>query len=165
MKKILLILLLIISVGCNKQNVKIEQPNNEVVEESNNEIIEKPQDNKEEIIPENDPINIYLFWGDGCKACANLKDFFNNLDSSYNKYFNLVQYEIWYNEENSELMHKVGNYLNQTYYAIPFLVIGDEIIIGINEAKKEYILEKIIEEYNNDRYDVIEKLDNLVIFN
>ena len=148
-------MLLIISVGCNKQNVEIEQPNNEVIEESNNEIIEKPQDNKEEIIPENDPINIYLFWGDGCEACANLKDFFNNLDSSYNKYFNLVQYEIWYNEENSELMHKVGNYLNQTYYAIPFLVIGDEIIIGINEAKKEYILEKIIEEYNNDRYDVM----------
>ena len=37
MKKILLILLLIISVGCNKQNVEIEQPNNEVIEEYNND--------------------------------------------------------------------------------------------------------------------------------
>lgn len=156
MKKILLILLLIISVGCNKENVEIENPNNEVIEE-NESIIEEPNNEmqNDEI---KEPINIYLFWGDGCEACANLKEFFNNLDNSYNKYFNLIKYEVWYNEENYELMHKIGDYLNQTYYAVPFLVVGDEIIIGADDAKKEYILEKIIEEYNNDRYDVMDRL-------
>ena len=155
MKKILIILLLIISVGCNKQNVEIEPSDNEVVEEPNEEIIEESQDNEDVI---QDPINIYLFWGDGCGACANLKEFFNNLDDSYNKYFNLIKYEVWYNDENYELMHKVGDYLNQTYYAVPFLVVGDEIIIGADDAKKEYILERIVEEYNNDRYDVMNKI-------
>ena len=81
--------------------------------------------------------------------------FVHNLDSSYDKYFNLVQYEVWNDEENSELMHEVGDLLNQTYYAVPFLVVGDEVIVGFSESKVEYILDKIIEEYNIERYDVM----------
>ena len=154
MKKIIIILLLIISIGCNKQEIiENEESNQQVENNSNEEIIIDKESNEE-------PINIYLFWGDGCPVCANLKKFFNDLDSSYIKYFNLVQYEIWYNEENRDLMHKVGDLLNQTYYALPFLVIGDEIIVGFNDAKKEYILDRIIDEYNNERYDVMEKLNN-----
>lgn len=86
MKKIFIILLLIISVGCSKQ---------EIIEDNkeNNEIIENENQNNNQQISK-DPINIYLFWGDGCGACANLKEFFNNLDSSYNKYFNLIKYEV-----------------------------------------------------------------------
>ena len=152
MKKTFIILLLLISVGCNKQE-NLNNENNKQLQ--NNEIIE---DNNSQTSEE--PINVYLFWGDGCHVCASLKEFFNNLDSSYDKYFNLVQYEVWNNEENSELMHKVGDYLNQTYYAVPFLVIGDEVIVGFSESKKEYILDKIIEEYNNDRYDVMNELGN-----
>ena len=65
MKKILLILLLIISVGCNKENVEIENPNNEVIEENEN-IIEEPN-NETQDDETKEPINIYLFWGDGCE--------------------------------------------------------------------------------------------------
>lgn len=150
MKKIIIILLLIISVGCNKQQIIDDN-------KENNEIIENENQNNDSQISEG-PINIYLFWGDGCHACASLKEFFNNLDSSYDKYFNLVKYEVWNNEENSNLMHEVGDKLNQTYYAVPFLVIGDEIIVGFSESKEDYILDKIIEEYNNDRYDVMNEV-------
>ena len=55
-------------------------------------------------------------------------------------------------------MHEVGEKLNQTYYAVPFLVIGDEIIVGFSESKEDYILDKIIEEYNNERYDVMNEV-------
>ena len=147
MRKILLILLLFISVGCNKQNIEeiTKEPVDEIDDTLNNK--EELEDNTQnnDGVSDDEPINIYLFWGDGCGACANLKEFFNNLDNSYNNYFNLIKYEVWYNEENYELMHKIGDYLNQTYYAVPFLVVGDEIIIGADDAKKEYILEKIIE--------------------
>ena len=160
MRKILLILLLFISVGCNKQNIEeiTKEPVDEIDDTLNNK--EELEDNTQnnDGVSDDEPINIYLFWGDGCGACANLKEFFNNLDNSYNNYFNLIKYEVWYNEENYELMHKIGDYLNQTYYAVPFLVVGDEIIIGADDAKKEYILEKIIDEYNNDRYDVMDRL-------
>ena len=73
MKKILLILLLIVLVGCNQKT--IEQPS-EIIDEPS-EVIEEPNYD----IQDKEPINIYLFWGDGCGACANLKEFFNNLDS------------------------------------------------------------------------------------
>ena len=154
MKKILIILLLIITVGCSNKEVIINDEENKV----DNGMQINENENNSQISDE--PINIYLFWGSTCHACANLKEFFNELDDSYNKYFNLKKYEVWYNEENKKLMYEVGEFLNQTYYAVPFLVVGDEVIVGFNESKKEYILDKIIEEYNNDRYDVMEKLNN-----
>ena len=56
-------------------------------------------------------------------------------------------------------MHEVGNKLNQTYFAVPFLVIGDEVIVGYNNSKDNYIKEKIIEAYNNGEYiDVVEQI-------
>ena len=157
MKNLIIILLLIISAGCNKQDFESfeKDHSNQVID--NSEIIENNTQDKEEI-NNDEPINIYLFWGNGCHACANLKEFFNNLDSSYNKYFNLVQYEVWHNEDNQKLMHEIGEKLNETYYAVPYLVIGDEVIVGFSEAKKNYILDKIIDEYNNDRIDIMEKL-------
>ena len=153
--KVLFILLLIMSVGCNKQDNKTINDVNEKVEIKDN-VKDDKENIKEDVQGDNlEPINIYLFWGDGCYACANMKSFFDNLDEKYNKYFNLIKYEIWHNEENRNLMYKVGNYLNQTEFFIPFLVIGDEVITGYSESKKEYILDKIIEEYKNDRYDVM----------
>lgn len=152
MKKIIIILvLLIISVGCvdKQNNLKDkniqDEPNKEIIDNKNEEI-----NNKKE-----EPINIYLFWGDGCHVCANIEKFFNELDDDYNQYFNLIKYQVWGNKENQELMMKIGEEINETYYAVPYLVIGDEVIVGFNEEKKEYILDRIIEEYNNDRYDVM----------
>ena len=102
MRKILLILLLFISVGCNKQNIEeiTKEPVDEIDDTLNNK--EELEDNTQnnDGVSDDEPINIYLFWGDGCGACANLKEFFNNLDNSYNNYFNLIKYEVWYNEEN-----------------------------------------------------------------
>ena len=144
MKKIIIILLLIITVGCSNKEVIINDEENKV----DNGMQTNENQNNSQISDE--PINIYLFWGSTC----------HELDDSYNKYFNLKKYEVWYNEENKKLMYEVGELLNQTYYAVPFLVVGDEVIVGFNESKKEYILDKIIEEYNNDRYDVMEKLNN-----
>ena len=152
MKKILIILLLIITVGCSNKEV--------IINDEENKVDNGMQTNENNSQISDEPINIYLFWGSTCHACANLKEFLNELDDSYNKYFNLKKYEVRYNEENKKLMYEVGEFLNQTYYAVPFLVVGDEVIVGFNESKKEYILDKIIEEYNNDRYDVMEELNN-----
>ena len=85
--------------------------------------------------------------------------YFDTLEEEYGNYYNLVKYEVWYNEENENLMHEVGNRLNQTYFAVPFLVIGDEVIVGYNSNKDNYIKGKIIEEYNNNEYiDVVEQI-------
>lgn len=150
--RLLIIIGCIILVGCNNKNVDSLEPTpnqSDVSDETEEEIIDE---NKE-------AINVYLFWGDGCHICENLMTYFEELEKEYGNYYNLIKYEVWYNEENSNLMHEVGNRLNQTYFAVPFLVIGDEVIVGYNNSKDNYIKKRIIEEYNNNKYvDVVEQI-------
>ena len=53
-----------------------------------------------------DKINVYFFHGDGCPHCENATKFFDSIKKEYEKYYNLEKYEVWYNEENSNLMEK-----------------------------------------------------------
>lgn len=155
--KLLIVVGCLILVGCGNENIETLDPANQPnVSEGTGE----NQTNEKEIIDENkEAINVYLFWGDGCHICENLMAYFDILEEEYGNYYNLVKYEVWYNEENNNLMHEVGNKLNQTYFAVPFLVIGDEVIVGYNNSKDNYIKEKIIEEYNNGEYiDVVEQI-------
>lgn len=106
-----------------------------------------------------DKINIYLFWGDGCNACRNLKSYFKQLDNEIGDYYNLILYEVWSNEDNKQLMNKVNEYLKNTNNAVPYLIIGDESIIGFNDSYKDYIKSKIIEEYNKGtNFDIMDKI-------
>lgn len=154
--KLLIVVGCLILVGCGNENIETLDPYNQP------NVSEETGENQanEEIIDENkEAINVYLFWGDGCHICENLMAYFDTLEEEYGNYYNLVKYEVWYNEENNNLMHEVGNKLNQTYFAVPFLVIGDEVIVGYNNSKDNYIKEKIIEEYNNGEYiDVVEQI-------
>ena len=71
----------------------------------------------------------------------------------------MIKYEVWYNEDNNNLMTQVGEKLNQNYFAVLFLVIGDEIIVGYNFSKDNYIKNRIIEEYNNVEYiDIVKQI-------
>ena len=160
--KLLVIVGCLILVGCTKENSELnnDSSNNQenIVDDSN----KVDEDNSNEISDENkESINIYLFWGDGCHICENLMTYFDTLEKEYGNYYNLVKYEVWHNEENNRLMHEVGNRLNQTYYAVPFLVIGDEVIVGYSSSKDEYIKNRIIEEYNNSEYvDIIAQINS-----
>lgn len=156
--KLLIIIGCVILVGCNnKNNVSIDQVPNEP--DISDEIID--EENQDNIDENKDPINVYLFWGNGCHICENLMAYFDTLEEEYGDYYNLIKYEVWYNEENQNLMYEVGNRLDQTYFAVPFLVIGDEVIVGYNSDKDNYIKERIVEEYNNSEYsDIVEQINS-----
>ena len=51
-------------------------------------------------------VNLYFFRGEGCPHCAEEEKF---LETIKNKYDNLtiIDYEVWYNDENAELLGKV----------------------------------------------------------
>lgn len=156
--KLLIIIGCVILVGCNnKNNVSIDQVPNDP--DISDEIID--EENQDNIDENKDPINVYLFWGNGCHICENLMAYFDTLEEEYGDYYNLIKYEVWYNEENQNLMYEVGNRLDQTYFAVPFLVIGDEVIVGYNSDKDNYIKERIVEEYNNSEYsDIVEQINS-----
>ena len=104
-----------------------------------------------------DPINVYLFWGNGCPHCEHAKEFFNELDKEYGDYYNLVDYEIWYDEGNKQLYNKVTERLGDTASGVPFIVIGDETFRGYSSLIDQEIIDTILEQYNNKNYvDIVE---------
>ena len=105
-------------------------------------------------------INVYLFWGDGCPHCERAKEFFNSMDEDYAKYYNLVEYEVWYNEENNELMKEVASFLGISVKGVPFIVIGDKYFSGYSSSRDEEIKDIIMSEYESKDYvDIIEKVE------
>ena len=68
-------------------------------------------DSKEE--PNKEPIKVYIFKGETCGYCARALAFFESIEEEYGKYFDLVQYEVWYDENNKALMDAVANYFGE----------------------------------------------------
>lgn len=99
---------------------------------------------------EDDKITLYFFHGDGCPHCALEEQF---LDSLLDKYDNLevVEYEVWYNQENEELMNKVKEEMELSKSGVPLTVIGDIVISGYSEAAS-FKIERAINYYKTEEY-------------
>ncbi len=110
-----------------------------------------------------DQVTIYLFRGNGCEHCENFLNYLSSIVDNYGKYFKLRSYEVWNNDDNQELMNKVGEYFNYDVtskeFGVPFIIIGEETFSGFTDSKKTAILNAITEEYNaNSKFDVLEEL-------
>ncbi len=108
---------------------------------------------------EDKEITLYLFHGDGCPHCA---EELNYLDSIQDKYpsLNIQKYEVWYDEENAELLSKVEDAFSITRSGVPTTVIGDTTITGFGSntgAKIERAIEHYLEE---DYVDQVAKIQD-----
>lgn len=102
-------------------------------------------------------INLYLFHGDGCPHCAEEKDFLLTLDPNE---VHIIEYEVWYNEENASLMEKVKENLNIKRPGVPLTIIGDTYILGFGTGTDKKI-ERAISYYQDNEYvDVVEDIKN-----
>jgi len=105
---------------------------------------------------------VYLFRGNGCGYCHAFISFLNDIYPSYGKYFKVVSYEVWYNEDNSKLMNQVGKVMDEDVQGVPFIVIGDKVFGGYAESWNDEIKAAIKNLYDTDknkRYDVMNKLN------
>ena len=109
------------------------------------------------------PINFYLFYGDGCPHCETALEYIDSLSKEERAKFNLVKYEVWYNEENSNLMQDVAKALKDdtSNLGVPYIVIGEETIIGFAENYSEAEVKAAIDKAYNaeDRFDVSDEVD------
>ena len=108
-------------------------------------------------------VNVYLFRGEGCPHCEEAMEWFNNTlakDEEYSKYYKLVDYEVWYDQENSELMDKVAKELGTDASGVPFIVIGDKYYSGFSSsASPDQIKNAIKSSYDNKDYvDVVDSV-------
>ena len=105
-----------------------------------------------------DQATIYLFRGNGCGYCRAFLTFLNSIVGEYGKYFKVISYEVWYNEDNAKLMQEVGKYLGQPAEGVPYIVIGDKVFAGYASSWDDQIKEAIktlYETKKGDRYDVM----------
>lgn len=84
------------------------------------------------IFAEEKEINLYLFYGEGCPHCKQLKIFLNEyMDEKTN--IKLYQYEVWNSEENREKFIKVMEITENRMGNVPYLVIGESVITGYGD--------------------------------
>lgn len=80
-------------------------------------------------------INVYIYKGKTCGYCAKALEFFEGLDEEYQSYFNLVEKEVWYDEDNAAEMQEVAAYFNEKVNGVPYIIIGDKTFQGFSEEQ------------------------------
>ncbi len=104
--------------------------------------------------------NIYLFYGETCPHCAEEEEFFEEYLKE-NDDIKLVKYEVWNSKENRELLVKVQDEINNHGSGVPYLVIGENAIIGYRKGSTDKEIEKEINAYRTKKnpVDVIKLID------
>ena len=67
----------------------------------------------------------------------------------------MYAFEVWNNQENKEFLNQVAELLDTKAGSVPYLVIGNEVIIGFNEERQTIIQDKILE---NTNFDIVEEI-------
>ena len=122
-------------------------------------LAEENTDNKDS---ENNEVNLYFFHGDGCGFCKKAKTWFAEIEDKYGDKFNVVEYEVWYNEENNKLMTAVADVRKESVDGVPYIIVGNQSWNGFADDYKDSIISKIESEYKQDpseRYDVMNYVD------
>ncbi len=76
-----------------------------------------------------DQATLYFFWGDGCPHCAKEEIFLDKLKSKYPQ-VQVRDFEVWKNQENQQLLKKLGQKLGIEISGVPFTIVGDRYFTG-----------------------------------
>ena len=168
MKKLLLVILsAIVLIGrVNAVTSDDEKINLSDYQTLNFKEILKEEDIKEDFksYSEDDKqITIYMFRGNGCGYCRNFLTFLNSITNEYGKYFKVVGFEVWSNEDNSKLLDKVSSFMGSEAGGVPYIIIGDKVFPGYAESYDEDIKTAIKELYDSEeKYDVFEEYNKAI---
>ncbi len=98
-----------------------------------------------------DPVKIYLFYGETCPHCHELLEWFSSIESDYGDMYELIKYEVWYDESNSILLSYVASYTDLDISGVPFMLVGNGYFTGFSpEEDPEIIIKVIKQEYEKD---------------
>ena len=113
---------------------------------------------------ESKEVKVYFFRGEGCSHCAETEAWFESIEEEYGAYFQVVDYEVWYNQENSELMETVAKARGEEANGVPYIIIGNQSWNGFTESYESEMISKIQEEFEKDvadRYDIMKLLPTI----
>ncbi|HEU4513459.1 MAG TPA: hypothetical protein VFR87_10185 [Nocardioidaceae bacterium] len=83
--------------------------------------------------PDGEPVELTLFWGDGCPHCAAEHEW---LEEAKEKYPDLVvtEYEVWFDEDNRALLAETAEEMGFEPSGVPVTIIGERHWIGFSDA-------------------------------
>ena len=104
-------------------------------------------------------ITVYFFRGEGCPHCAEEEKFLDKVIKK-NKNVKVVEYEVWYNEENANFMNKVKDKLNIKENGVPLTIVGSSYLIGYSSSMDDKF-NRMLNYYKNNYYtDVVSLIKN-----
>ncbi|MDO5568852.1 MAG: hypothetical protein Q4G04_01905 [bacterium] len=124
----------------------IDESQNLNYSEDNSSIVDISLDN---IVREENKVNIYFFWGNGCPHCEEEFAFLNSIEKEYGKYYNLYTFETWYDEENAKLLNVFATAMGDKVTGVPYTIIGDKSFSGFTSSYENDFKNAIINQYNN----------------
>lgn len=83
-------------------------------------------------------VTLYLFHGDGCPHCEEEMEYLEKLEKKY-KNVKFEYHEVWYDEDNHDLLTKVKKAFEEESGGVPFTVIGTYEFIGFDDDTKALI--------------------------
>jgi len=98
-------------------------------------------------------VNIYFFWGNGCPHCEAEHHFFEEIATEYGDYYTLNTFEVWYNEDNLDILKQFSQKMGDEVKGVPYTIIGNETFSGFGEKIKEQI-KTAIKTQSKNSYDV-----------
>ncbi len=98
-------------------------------------------------------VNVYLFYGDGCSHCEDEMAYFESIEEEYGDLFTLNTFEVWHNENNEQIYREFSKIMNDEIGGVPYTIIGDKSFSGFGPPYEDMILETIISQHKNS-YDV-----------
>ena len=78
---------------------------------------------------EDNPVEIYFFWGEGCPHCAKAKPFLEDLAQRYPS-VTVHDYEVYYSAENQEYLAEMGLAYGFEPTGVPVIMLGNQHWIG-----------------------------------
>lgn len=118
-------------------------------------VIAKDEESKEAIV--------YFFRGEGCSHCAEFESWLEEIEEEYGKYFEVKDYETWYDEDNQALMKQVAEARGEEADGVPYIIVGNKTWNGFADEYKDEILDEIMSLYDTDvseRYDIMKYLES-----
>ena len=79
------------------------------------------------------PTELVLFWGDGCPHCAAEKEWLGQALEDY-PLLTVVQYEVWYDEANRDLLQQVATERGFEVSGVPVTILGDRVWVGWSDV-------------------------------
>lgn len=107
----------------------------------------------EDVTYDENKVNIYFFWGDGCPHCEQQFKFFASIEETYGDLYELHTFEVWYNEDNLNLLSQFATKMGKKIDGIPFTIIGEDVYMGFDTPQQADMLESILTQHKNS-YDV-----------